>query len=185
MPFNRLHPELSGLLVIDMQDKFPPLIRRWELILGRCIRLIHFYRLMRSPILATEQYPKGLGHTVPKVKDALSLTDAILMEKTCFSSAGSPQLREQILALGKRQWVICGIETHVCVQQTAFDLLQLGLEVFLPTDAASSRNETDHDVAVQRMRRADVNISTSESLIFEALQDSTNPAFKQAINLVK
>ena len=133
----------------------------------------------------TEQYPRGLGTTVPEVREALAGEAAWTLAKTRFSSAGTPELLRPFRDARRRQWMICGIETHVCIQQTAFDLLDEGFEVFLAADAVGSRRVEDRDAALARMARAGVVVSTSEALVFELLRDAAHPLFKQASALVK
>ncbi|MBI4025708.1 MAG: hydrolase [Verrucomicrobia bacterium] len=181
----RLDENACGLLVIDLQERFAPVITNWTATIQMAARLIRFFRLLRAPILATEQYPKGLGRTVPEIQAELAADAPPPIAKTIFSSCASAECRKAVETLGRRQWVLCGIETHVCVQQTAFDLLDLGCDVFLAADAVSSRHPTDRETALRRMERAGVAVSTSESLIFEALRDAAHPLFKQASALVK
>ncbi|MFH1021965.1 MAG: isochorismatase family protein [Planctomycetota bacterium] len=107
------------------------------------------------------------------------------LEKTVFSAAGSDPLREAVRKTGKKQWVLVGIETHVCVSQTALDLLDMGLEVFIPADAVSSRRDGDRAAALERLARAGAVVSTTESLMFEAIRDAKHPLFRQVSALVK
>ena len=184
----RLRENSCGLLVIDMQERFASVIADWQPTLQASIRLIRFFHLIQAPIVVTEQYPKGLGHTVAEIRDALEAGGAMNCaptEKTTFSSCGSAECEKALEAAHRDQWVLCGIETQVCVQQTAFDLLELGRETFLAVDAIGSRRPLDREVALERMARAGAVLSTSESLIFETLRDSTHPLFKQASALVK
>jgi nicotinamidase-related amidase len=181
----RLGEKASALLVIDIQAKFASVIQHWPGMLAASERMIRFYRLMGAPMLVTEQYPKGLGATVPEITAALEGSGAPVLEKTVFSAAGSDSLREAIRKTGKNQWVLVGIETHVCVSQTTLDLLDLGMEVFIPADAVSSRRETDRAAALDRLARAGAVVSTTESLLFEAIRDARHPLFRQVSGLVK
>ncbi|NUN93476.1 MAG: hydrolase [Verrucomicrobiae bacterium] len=181
----RLEESAAGLLVVDVQERFAPVIFEWANLLARVDRLIRFFRLLRAPIGVTEQYPKGLGATVTEIREALGGDAAWTLAKTRFSSAGTPALLQPFRDSGRRQWVLCGIEAHVCVQQTALDLLAEGFEVFLPADAVSSRRAADRNAALDRLARAGAIVSTSESLIFEILRDATHPLFKSASALVK
>lgn len=181
----RLNEKSCGLLVVDLQEKFVPVIRNWDSTVAMSIRLIRFFQLIQAPILVTEQYPKGLGATVAAVREALGTGSSPALTKTTFSSCGAEDLKKAVAQTGKRQWVVCGIEAHVCVLQTALDLRDLGHDVFLAVDAVSSRHVTDGTVALEGMARAGAVLSTSESLIFEALRDAKHPVFKQASALVK
>ena len=184
-PIHRLTEGACGLLVIDLQEKFAPVIADWNSVLSASIRLARFFHLLRAPIAVTEQYPKGLGATVPELRDVLSAQPWAAAAKTSFSCCGTAELRNAIQARGCRQWLLCGIEAHVCVQQTVFDLLEQGFEVFLAADAIGSRRASDRQTALQRMAAAGAEVSTSESLIFEILRDAKHPLFKQASALVK
>ncbi len=179
----RLSENSCGLLIVDLQEKFVPVIRNWDSTVAMSIRLIRFFQLIKAPIIVTEQYPKGLGATVSVIRDAVGETKALT--KTTFSSCGTEELKKAIADAGRRQWVVCGIEAHVCVLQTVFDLLELGNEVFVAVDAISSRHVTDQAVAQDRMACAGAVLSTSESLMFEAMRDAKHPVFKHASALVK
>lgn len=181
----RLEEASAGLLVVDVQERFAPVIHEWSSLLDRVGRLIRFFRLLKAPVGVTEQYPKGLGATVPEVREALAGEAAWTLPKTRFSAAGNPELLAPLRGAKRRQWVVCGIEAHVCVQQTVLDLLDEGWAVFVPADAVSSRRAADRDAALARMARAGAVVSTSESLVFEILRDAAHPLFKQASALVK
>jgi nicotinamidase-related amidase len=181
----RLDEAAVGLLVVDVQERFAPVIHEWAGLLDRVGRLIRFFRLLKAPIGVTEQYPKGLGATVPEVCEALGGEAAWTLAKTRFSATGTPELLKPLKDSGRRQWVVCGVEAHVCIQQTVLDLLDEGYGVFVPADAVSSRRPSDRDAALTRMARAGAVVSTSESLVFEVLRDATHPLFKQASMLVK
>lgn len=184
-PIHRLTEGACGLLVIDLQEKFAPVIKDWNSVLAASIRLVRFFHLLRAPIVVTEQYPKGLGVTVPELREALSAQAWAPVVKTSFSCCGTAELRSVLEAKGSRQWLLCGIEAHVCVQQTAFDLLEQGCEVFLAADAIGSQRPSDRETALSRMARDGVHLSTSESLIFEIMRDAKHPLFKSASALVK
>jgi hypothetical protein len=180
---SRLVEGSVALLVIDLQEKLKPVIQNWDFLVGRCCRLIHFFKLIKAPIHLTEQYPKGLGPSVKEIASAIGEVSS--HSKTCFSCCGSDEFKKVIESTGCKQWILCGIESHVCIQQTALDLLDQGCEVFIPVDALSGRNIQDHEVAIERMRDAGAVISTSESLMFEILKDSKHPCFKESSALVK
>ncbi len=135
------------------------------------------------PILVSEQYKKGLGETHRKIGDAAG--DATRMEKMTFSCCGDDAMRRAMADEKRKQVVLIGIETHVCVLQTALDLLVLGIQPVLAVDAVGSRRPLDHDVALGRMRQAGIVLSTVESLIFELTQRSGTPEFKQILQLVR
>lgn len=111
----RLDEHRVGLMVIDLQERFAPLIDAWPGVVQSAVRLIRFFRLIQAPILATEQYPRGLGKTVPEVLSELEGAQVRPVEKTSFSCCGAPGFVDSMTASGRTQWVLCGIETHVCV----------------------------------------------------------------------
>jgi len=172
-------------LVIDLQEKFAPVIHDWDSVLGASTRLIRFFHLLQAPIVVTEQYPKGLGKTVRQIRDSLGDSGFSMSEKMLFSACETAGLKQVIRKKRRRQWIVCGIESHVCVQQTALDMRDSGLEVFLAVDAVGSRHPTDRYIALERMTRAGAILSTSESLIFEILRDARHPLFKRAAAIVR
>lgn len=184
-PIKRLEEKSCALLVVDLQEKFVPVVSNWEDTVKATVRLIRFFRLIQAPVVATEQYPKGLGHTVSPILEALKGNPTPVLEKTAFSVCASELCRKVIEMVKRPQWVVCGIEAHVCIQQTVFDLLDLGHDVFLPADAVSSRHPYDEKTALERMARDGAVVTTSESLVFDALRDAKHPHFKEAVALVK
>ena len=144
--------------------------------------LLDVAALLQVPVLATEQYPKGLGPTTAELARRLPRP---LPAKTCFSSCGSAEFSLRLRELGRRQFVLAGMETHVCVLQTALDLLEQGFDVFLPADALAARSRTDHDVALRRLERAGAIPTTCEAVAFEWLGDASHPNFKAVSRLVQ
>lgn len=172
----------SVLVVVDVQEKLLPLIDRSPQILINIAFLLDAAKLFDVPVLATEQYPKGLGPTSSAI--AQRLTSAI-PEKTAFSCCGSTEFSNQIGKCGRSRPILVGIETHVCVLQTALDLLERGYEVAIPVDAVAARGLVDHDTALRRMERAGALLATSEMVAFEWLGGSSSPAFKSISALVQ
>jgi len=183
---NMLEEKLAVLVVIDLQEKMlaaigtsPP-----ETIVDKIRRLVGAAEALDIPIIYTEQYPKGLGPTEPRVKDVLSTAIGPLVKDTC--SCWRDQAFRTALQRTEREHVImAGLETHVCIQQTALDLVRVDYQVFLAADAVGSRFAGDMDVSLQRMRRAGVEISTAEALIFELIERCDHPKFKDILELVK
>jgi len=138
--------------------------------------LLQGTRLLEVPALVSEQYPKGLGRTVPEI----GLQDEQPLEKSVFSAA-----RAEDFDLGGRdQAVVCGIETHVCVSQTVHDLLEKGLEVHVPADAVGSRHRVDYERGLERMERAGAVVTTVEAALFELLGRAGTPEFKAVQQLI-
>lgn len=179
----RLDPDRALLLIVDIQERFRPHIHGWDALLTRADVLIRGCRALDLPIIATEQYPAGLGPTVEELLPALDGAD--LFEKRTFSSLGSPEVRDALEQYGRDQVIVAGIEAHVCVQQTVADLLDDGREAHVALDAISSRLPTDREIGVRRMRAAGMTPSGVELALFELLGTSEHPAFKEISGLVR
>lgn len=179
-----LEPENAELWVIDMQDKLMPLIAGHEAVTFNSVTMIRAARLLGLPIVCTEHYPRGLGRTAAPVREAIG-DGAERFEKTIFSCCGPEAVRQHLAGSGRRQIVTVGIETHICVQQTALELLRLGFQPYVCADAVGSRHELDYDVALLRMQQAGAVVTTAEAAIYELMHDTGHPAFKQVIELIK
>lgn len=182
------HPNLlerrhSALLVIDIQARVHAAMCFGQLVEENTVKLIRGFQILQVPIYITEQYPKGLGPTVPAIADALP--GIVPLQKMSFSCCGSEDLMEGLKARGIQQVVVCGIETHVCVSQTAHDMLASGLQVHVVRDAVSSRRESDHANALERMRDAGAFITTTEAALFELMVRADIAEFKAISALVK
>jgi len=147
------------------------------------VKLIRGFQILQVPVLVTEQYPQGLGATIPAV--AVALGGLPPLQKMHFSSCGNDELMQSLEQGGIKQVVLCGIETHVCVQQTALDLLASGYQVHVAQDAVSSRKESDHRTALARLAISGVILTGTESTLFELMQRADIPEFKQVSALIK
>jgi nicotinamidase-related amidase len=180
-PFDRLTRSKAGLLVIDVQEKLVPLIRGHELMLANAIRLVQAAKALEIPVWATEQYPKGLGPLVKPLADLIPHRP----DKTVFHCCAVPELLEQLHGRGVEHVTLAGIETHVCVLQTALELMGMGLRVQVPADAVASRAKIDWEFALRRLEHAGAVVSTTESALFEWVERSDHPQFKVISKLVK
>jgi nicotinamidase-related amidase len=176
MKSEMLEKDGSALLLIDVQDRLFPHIHESQSMLVRIDLLLSAANLMKIPVLATEQYPKGLGKTISKISQAHPNLQPL--EKMDFSCLPAPGFKDRLSALQRRQIVLTGIETHVCVTQTALDLIAHGEEVFVVADATGSRRALDADTALRRLDRAGATIITSESVVFEWLRRAGTDEFK-------
>ncbi|MES2790074.1 MAG: hydrolase [Planctomycetota bacterium] len=177
-----LSRDSSLLVVIDVQEKLAPLICETERLLVNCSKLVQSAKLFNVPSFATEQYPQGLGPTVPSLAEHLPVRPS----KLRFSSAevlNWPPAAER--TDDRFQVVLCGIEAHVCVLQTAFDLLAAGYQVFLAADAVGSRRQLDWKIALDRLAAAGATIVTTESVLFEWCETAEASEFKQFVAIVK
>ena len=171
----------TALLVVDVQDKLIGLLPDSETIVWNIRRLLDGANLLGIPVLATEQYPRGLGGTVKELAERL--TD--IPEKLTFSCAGCGPLVERIDGLGVTKLLIVGIEAHVCVQQTVLDLLASGLSAYVAVDAVGARNQIDYEMALRRIEAAGATVTTTEAALFEWCEVAGTPEFKAISNLVR
>lgn len=176
-----LSAEESRLLVIDMQEKLVPVIHNSQEVVTNCAKLIEAANLLKVPVTATEQYPKGLGPTLPQ----LAATILHRPEKLDFSCSNCLHWGlAQDDSSGRFKVVIAGIEAHVCVLQTAMDLLAAGFRVYVAVDAIGSRKPLDRDIALQRLTAAGATLTTYESVLFEWCQRAGTPEFKTLSKLI-
>lgn len=177
---NTVNPNNVLFLIIDIQEKLVKMLKD-ESIKEAAVKLAKTARIINIPVIITEQYPKGLGKTIEEIKNALP--NAQYIEKTSFSAFN--EIKEALQKTDKKQVILFGIETHICVLQTAFDLINNGYEVFVVKNASGSRNEDDKNSALQRMRHSGCQTVTTEMVIFELLKTSKHPNFKEVQALIK
>lgn len=171
----------GGLLVVDLQEKLAPRIHQHDRVVANTVRLIQAAQALQIPVWATEQYPKGLGPTIPAIARLIPHRP----EKTTFSCCAAPELVEQLHGRGVRHVTLAGIEAHVCVAQTALELLDMGFIPQIAADAVSSRRAFDSDIALRRLQHAGAIISTTEAILFEWVETADAAAFKAISSLVK
>ena len=178
-----LQKETTGLLIVDIQERINAVMKYRETVVENTVKLIRGFKVFELPVFITEQYRKGLGATESSILEALEKPQ--IVEKLTFSCCGASQLMTQIHDKNIKQVVICGIETHVCIQQTALDLLANDFLVYLIRDAVSSRKKIDHKSAIDRMRNEGIIVTTAESVLFELLVEAKTQAFKEISQIVK
>jgi nicotinamidase-related amidase len=171
-----LEKEKSCLLLIDVQEKLTPLVQKSDALIARCQWLIRLAKELGVPQLVSEQYPSGLGATVEPLRDLVPQSEFV--EKVHFSCLRAPAFKERLQSLNKKQLLLIGIETHVCVLQTALDLQEAGYDVFVAVDAVSSRAELDYKYGLKRMKQDGVHLITSEMVFFEWVGQAGTPQFK-------
>lgn len=176
--------EQSQLIVIDMQARLsgamPP--EAMQQAIKHCGILVQAANLLNVPVIVTEQYPQGLGETLPEIKQHLGAIKPI--EKTAFSAASVPKFNQQ-LHRDQSQLILTGMESHICVLQTALDLIKANKQVFIVEDAVISRNANNKSNAIARMRDAGCIITNTESLVFEWLGNAQHSAFKVISQLIR
>lgn len=177
----RLTAQRGALLVVDLQEKLLPKIGDRERVIANSVRLIRASKLLGMPTLATEQYPQGLGPSVAEVADLIPDRGS----KTTFHCCAVPQLLEQLYGRQVRHVTLAGIEAHVCVAQTALELMNLGFRVQVPVDAVGSRRRVDWEFALRRLEHAGAVLSTTEAVLFEWAERADRPEFKAISQMVK
>jgi nicotinamidase-related amidase len=182
----RLARSNAVLIVIDVQEKLMPVIDGASSVVRNIERLVRGAHILGVPVLLTEQYVKGLGPTVGAVRTALEESGGYApIEKNCFSAHGCEAFTTRLAALGRRQIILAGVETHVCVYQTAIDLVGAGFEVVLPADAVSSRTSENREIAIRRLVAEGVKLSSTEMALFELLGVSGTDEFRAISRLIK
>jgi nicotinamidase-related amidase len=176
----KLDPERAALVVIDVQEAFRKAVPSFDEVAAASATLVRGAAAIGVPIVATEQYPKGLGTTVPVVAEHLPAAVEPI-DKVRFSAAEADRFELG----GRDQVILCGVETHVCVMQTALDLLERGVDVHVAADAVGSRTDENRRLGLERMERAGATVSSVEMALFELLGGSDAEAFKEVQELVK
>jgi nicotinamidase-related amidase len=175
-----------SLVVIDMQERLINAIpeEKRESTIKNAKVLIEAAKTFAMPIAVTEQYPKGLGPTIPEIKDCVG--DGFNpIEKVVFSCGRSPEFKSVIEETHKREVLICGIETHVCVLQTCIDMINNGYVVYVPADAVTSRKELDWEKGISLIEKAGAVVGTTETFIFQLLERAGTEEFKKISKLLK
>lgn len=181
---NTLDAAQTALVIIDMQEAFRSSIHDFAETAARIALVAHAAQLLNVPVLITEQYPKGLGHTAGEIRAVLP---AALepVEKTAFSSCGAQTFVNQLERTGARQVILCGIEAHVCVNQTTHDLLARGYQVHLLTECITSRAAHNREAGLAKMQQSGALPSSIEMALFELMRDAAHEQFKAVQKLIK
>jgi nicotinamidase-related amidase len=174
-----LQRDRSAFVIVDIQERFRPAVREFDRVASGAAVLARAAGILGIPLVASEQYPKGLGRTVPEVEEHLGEVRPI--EKTVFSAARADGFDLQ----GRDQAVLCGIESHVCVSQTAHDLLDAGVEVHVARDAVTSRTEENRELGIHKMEAAGAVVTSVETALFELLGEAKGEEFKAVQGLIK
>lgn len=179
----RINIDDTFFCLVDVQEKLYPHVIDSAKIENNLLILIKGLKTLEVPFVVNEQYKKGLGDTIPSIKELVS--QASHFEKTTFSCCKNEPTMIAINELNRKNVIVAGIETHVCVLQTCMDLLEAGLQPILVTDCVTSRKQKDTDMAIERMIKLGVIPTTYESILFELTVNAKNPAFKEISKLVK
>jgi nicotinamidase-related amidase len=184
------HPELlrrddCTLVVVDMQEPFLNAIHGREALTANVLLLCRAARVLNIPVLATLQYASRMGGVIPEVTEALEPDAPAPIDKMQFSCAGQSDFRRALEAAGRRQVLLCGVETHICVSQTAHDLKHAGYAVHVAPDAVSSRTLERHKLGMERIRDAGIKPVAAEAAVYEWLYEAGTPEFKEILKLVR
>ena len=179
-----LNIEDSIVMIIDVQEKLLNAVFNKASLEKKATTIANTAKILGIPVIVTEQYPKGLGATVESLKEALP-ENAQYFEKTAFSALENKEVIEALKNSGKKQVVIFGIETHICVSQTTNALIQEGFEVSVIRDACGSRSELEYSAGLGRMKDNGAHVLTTEIALFEWLKGAKHPNFKEVQTLIK
>jgi len=181
---NTLDPSHTALAVIDMQEGFRSAISDFAETAARIALVTHAVQLLNIPVIVTEQYPKGLGHTADEIKAVLP-AGLDVIEKTAFSSCGASEFEAELERAQALHVLICGIEAHVCVNQTTHDLMERGYRVHLLTDCITARSLQNKQVGLAKMQQSGALPSSIEMALFELMRDAGHEQFKAIQRLIK
>jgi nicotinamidase-related amidase len=173
----------TALVLVDVQAKLTPAMHAKEILLENLKRLVQGVRILGIPILWTEQNPAGLGPTLPEIAGLLPNRKPV--SKFSFSCCGSEQFRNELNILNRKKMLIAGIEAHVCVYQTAADLIDLGFEVQVIADAVASRTFENKLIGLEKSKSVGACLTSTETVLFELLKDAKSEKFKEIIKIVK
>ena len=178
-----INREDTIFIAIDYQEKLMPVMSGKEDMENKVCRLAEGMKALGIPHIVTQQYTRGIGETIPSVAEALGEFEPI--DKTSFSCMNNEEFVRQLKDSGKKTAVVCGIEAHICLQQTVLQLLDEGYTVYVPTDCVSSRSATDKLWSLNRMGEAGAVMTTYEAVLYELLRDAKAPEFKAISKIVK
>jgi len=171
------------LLIIDIQERLAVVMDRKDQVVKNTLHLVELARMQNLPVVVTEQYPKGLGRTVPEIQS--SLPAYLPLEKVSFNCCGEAAFNEQIKRLGRKQIIVTGMETHICVLQTSLGLIKGGFDVHLVADAVCSRTKANWRSGVELIRDAGGVLTNTETVLFQLLGVAGTPEFKAISNRIK
>ena len=182
------HPNLadksdSCLLVVDLQEPFLKAMFDRQTVIENSAKLIQAANVLGLPVLVTLQNPEKMGDTIPEIKELLPAHEPI--SKMAFSCYADEGFKLRLQGLGKQRVIVCGVEAHVCVSQTAHDLVGFGYKVHVPEDAVCSRKERDWRAGLEKMRQSGVIVTSTEAIIFELLRQAGTDEFREALKLIR
>jgi nicotinamidase-related amidase len=171
------------LVIVDVQERLAAVMSQRDKVLRNCLHLVEGADLLGLPFILTEQYPKGLGPTVPELREKIARYEPV--EKITFDCCGEPSFSQKLAGTGKTKVILAGMETHVCVLQTALGLMKEGYHVHVVEDAVCSRAKENFRAGLQFMRDAGAVITCTETVLFQLLEKAGTPEFKVISSLIK
>jgi nicotinamidase-related amidase len=171
------------LVVVDLQEPFLRTMFDRQMVIENAGKLIQAARIMHLPTLVTLQNPEKMGDTIPEIKELLPPHEPI--SKMAFSCCGDQGFKLRLQGLGKKQVILCGVEAHVCISQTAHDLVAGGYKVHVPEDAVCSRRERDWRTGLEKMRQSGIIVTSTEAVVFELLERAGTDEFREVLRLLK
>jgi len=178
-----LNQEKTGLVIVDVQGKLASIVHESDALLRNIQVLIQGCQILKLPIVWVEQNPQGLGQTVPELRELLKPDKPL--EKYTFNACKSSSFEKAIIESNVQQWIVCGIEAHICLYQTALGLLSKGYDVEVVIDCISSRSKANIDLAISKLQQSGVGLTSVEMCLFELLKDARKEEFKQILPLIK
>jgi nicotinamidase-related amidase len=178
-----LNKNNAVLLIVDIQDKLAVVMGERQKVTANCLHLIEAAKLLDIPVVVTEQYPKGLGLTINKIRDAVQSYEPF--EKVTFDCCSAEGFPEKIASLRKTHIILTGMETHICVLQTCLGLMKKGYFIHLVTDAVCSRKKEDYKTGRSMMRDAGAVITCTETVLFQLLERAGTPEFREISKRIK
>jgi nicotinamidase-related amidase len=182
-PYNFLSIENTVLVLIDIQEKLFPWMHRKEDLLNNLLKLIRCTKILGIPVIWNEQNPAGIGPTIPEIAGLLPGMEPLT--KMSFNCCGNEAFLAELKSLNRRQVLISGIETHVCVYQTTMELLNLGYEVQVVSDTVSSRTPENRQIGLEKVKSAGAGLTGTETAVFELLKAAGSPQFKEILKIIK
>lgn len=178
-----LTQETTGLIIIDVQGKLARIVNESEKLVSNLEKLIRGCQILSIPIIYAEQNPKGLGSTIPEIGKLLSPQKPV--EKYTFNALENEAFKKAILESNRKQWLICGIEAHICVYQTVLGLLSHNFEIEVVADCVSSKSKDSVELALEKLQNKGAGLTNVEMCLYELVKDSRREIFKEILTLIK
>jgi nicotinamidase-related amidase len=181
---NVLSKEGAVLVIFEMQERLVPAVHEFKSVIKNIQNVARSAKILKIPIILTEQYPKGLGPTINEVKEALG-DEVVPIEKLSFSAFGSDEFKSKLKELDAKTLILCGLECHICINQTAHDALQEGYGVHVLLDATSSRTKQNYKAGLRKIRKSGAVVTTTEMALYELMEVAKTEEFDEVLKVLK